>query len=167
VAVCTASMRYRTTQPPALIDTFCTRLRCRDDSTSQIPDDLAQSPLVQPFKCEGNFRRVLCVCSAGILRSATIAWVLSNEPYCCNTRAVGLGDYALIRVTPQLLQWADEIVCADKEQYDAITRMTDKPVHCLHIPDQYDFRSPELVSAIETALKLCDVFSSVPTEIKS
>ena len=112
-------------------------------------------------KSEGSFRRVLCVCSAGILRSATIAWVLSNEPYCCNTRAVGLGDYALIRVTPQLLQWADEIVCADKEQYDAITRMTDKPVHCLHIPDQYDFRSPELVSAIETALKLCDAFSSV------
>jgi predicted protein tyrosine phosphatase len=118
-------------------------------------------------KSEGNFRRVLCVCSAGILRSATIAWVLSNEPYRCNTRAVGLGDYALIRVTPQLLQWADEIVCADKEQVDASTRMTDKPVHCLHIPDQYEFRSPELVSAIETALKLCDVFSQRPTEIKS
>lgn len=118
-------------------------------------------------KCEGNFRRVLCVCSAGILRSATIAWVLSNEPYCCNTRAVGLGDYALIRVTPQLLQWADEIVCADKEQHDAITRMTDKPVHCLHIPDQYDFRSPELVSAIEKALNLCDAFVQRPTEIKS
>jgi len=118
-------------------------------------------------KPEGNFRRVLCVCSAGILRSATIAWVLSNEPYRCNTRAVGLGDYALIRVTPQLLQWADEIVCADKEQYDAITRMTDKPVHCLHISDQYDFRSPELVSAIETALKLCDVFSSVQPRLKA
>ena len=95
-------------------------------------------------KYEGNFKRVLCVCSAGILRSATIAWVLSNEPYRCNTRAVGLGNYALIRVTPQLLQWADEIVCADKEQFDAITRMTNKPVHCLHIPDQYDFRSPSL-----------------------
>jgi predicted protein tyrosine phosphatase len=104
-------------------------------------------------KYEGNFKRVLCVCSAGILRSATIAWVLSNEPYRCNTRAVGLGNYALIRLTPQLLQWADEIVCADKEQFDAITRMTSKPVHCLHIPDEYDFRSPELVSAIEAALK--------------
>ena len=102
---------------------------------------------------EGNFKRVLCVCSAGILRSATIAWVLSNEPYRCNTRAVGLSNYALIRVTPQLLQWADEIVCADKEQLDAISRMTNKPVHCLHIPDEHDFRSPELVSAIEAALK--------------
>ena len=109
----------------------------------------------------------MCVCSAGILRSATIAWVLSNEPYRCNTRAVGLGDYALIRVTPQLLQWADEIVCADKEQHDAITRMTDKPVHCLHIPDQYDLGSPELVSAIETALKLCDVFSSVQPRLEA
>src|SRR5437870_3176953 len=118
-------------------------------------------------KNEGNFRRVLCVCSAGILRSATIAWVLSNEPYRCNTRAVGLGDYALIRVTPQLLQWADEIVCADKEQHDAITRMTDKPVHCLHIPDQYDFRSPELVSAIERALNLCDGFSSVQPRLEA
>ena len=26
-------------------------------------------------------RRVLCVCSAGMLRSATMAWVLSNSPY--------------------------------------------------------------------------------------
>jgi predicted protein tyrosine phosphatase len=102
---------------------------------------------------EGNFKRVLCVCSAGILRSATIAWVLSNKPYCCNTRAVGLADYALIRVTPQLLQWADEIVCADKEQFEALTRMTNKTVHCLDVPDEHDFRSPELVSAIEAALE--------------
>jgi predicted protein tyrosine phosphatase len=112
-------------------------------------------------KYEGNFKRVLCVCSAGILRSATIAWVLSNEPYRCNTRAVGLDNYALIRVTPQLLQWADEIVCADKEQFDAISRMTNKPVHCLHIPDEHDFRSPQLVSAIEAALKLLPIRGAI------
>jgi predicted protein tyrosine phosphatase len=116
-------------------------------------------------KGEGNFKRVLCVCSAGILRSATIAWVLSNEPYRCNTRAVGLGDYALIRVTPQLLQWADEIVCADEEQLDALTRMTNKPVHCLHIPDEYDFRSPELVSAIDAALKLLPICGAIHEEL--
>ena len=126
-------------------------------------DPVQSSPMKR--KGEGNFKRVLCVCSAGILRSATIAWVLSNEPYRCNTRAVGLGDYALIRVTPQLLQWADEIVCADEEQFDALTRMTNKPVHCLHIPDEYDFRSPELVSAIDAALKLLPIRGAIHEEL--
>jgi predicted protein tyrosine phosphatase len=116
-------------------------------------------------KYEGNFKRVLCVCSAGILRSATMAWVLGNEPYSCNTRAVGLGDYALIRVTPQLIEWADEIVCADQEQFDAITRITNKPVHCLHIPDEHDFRSPELVSAIKAALERLPIRSNAQDKL--
>jgi predicted protein tyrosine phosphatase len=67
---------------------------------------------------QGGRNRVLCVCSAGMLRSPTIAWVLSNEPYGFNTRAAGISDeYALIPVDEVLLSWADEIVCvAAKEE---------------------------------------------------
>jgi predicted protein tyrosine phosphatase len=108
-------------------------------------------------KFEGDYRRVLCVCGAGLLRSATIAWVLSNEPYNYNTRAAGLRADALIPVTQPLLEWADEIVCADKEHYDAISRMTDKKVHCLHITDDYDFRSDRLICAVRTALRFTEL----------
>jgi len=48
---------------------------------------------------QGKFKRVLCVCSAGLLRSPTTAFVLSQEPYNYNTRAAGIvDDYALVPV---------------------------------------------------------------------
>ena len=41
-----------------------------------------------PF--QKDYKRVLCVCSAGLLRSPTAAYVLSQAPYNYNTRAAGL-----------------------------------------------------------------------------
>ena len=47
---------------------------------------------------QGEYKRVLCVCSAGLLRSPTAALVLSQEPYNFNTRAAGLDEaFALSR----------------------------------------------------------------------
>jgi len=108
---------------------------------------------------QGSFKKVLTVCSAGLLRSPTIAWVLSNEPYNCNVRAAGAtAEYALIPVDQVLIEWADEIVCAQSthayqvgkllEQFEA-----DKPVHILDVSDSYPFRTPELVEAIQKALR--------------
>lgn len=103
---------------------------------------------------QGGRNRVLCVCSAGMLRSPTIAWVLSNEPYGFNTRAAGLSDeYALIPIDDVLLEWADEIVCVEPAQQIALQKRTAKPVHCLNVPDHFRFRDPELVTMIEEALK--------------
>ena len=43
--------------------------------------------------------RVLCVCTGGILRSATASAILAGEPYNFNTRAVGVDKrYALVAV---------------------------------------------------------------------
>lgn len=66
---------------------------------------------------QGDFKKVLCVCSGGIIRSATTAVVLSQEPYNYNTRAAGLNkDLSLITVNKTLLEWADEIVCMESWQ---------------------------------------------------
>lgn len=66
---------------------------------------------------QGKHKRVLCVCSAGLLRSPTAAWVLSNPPYNFNTRAAGIDvGHALIPVDDVLIEWADEIVCMDEYQ---------------------------------------------------
>ena len=100
---------------------------------------------------QGKYKRVLCVCSAGLLRSPTAAWVLSQDPYNFNTRAAGLTkEFALIPVDRVLLHWADEVVCMSAEQAVQVRDMLeeDKPIVVLEIPDIYGYRDPELVSTI-------------------
>lgn len=100
---------------------------------------------------QGHFMRVLCVCSAGLLRSPTAAVVLAGEPWNYNTRAVGLTpEFALIPVDLVLLEWADIIVCMSSEQVDKLKPMlsTDTEIISLDIPDQYAYRDPELIRLI-------------------
>lgn len=103
---------------------------------------------------QGKYKKVLAVCSAGLLRSPTIAWVLSQDPYNFNTRAAGTGDYALIQVDDVLLTWADEIVTVDEEKATHLKarlnllEMFDKPVINLDIPDCFEYRHPKLVEWI-------------------
>lgn len=63
---------------------------------------------------QGPEKRVLCLCSASLLRSQTMATVL-YEKYGYNTRSAGVSDYALIPVNTALLEWAVEIVCVEQE----------------------------------------------------
>jgi predicted protein tyrosine phosphatase len=104
---------------------------------------------------QGSFERVLCVCSAGLLRSPTIAYVLSLNGF--NTRAAGVHDYALIEVDLVLVDWADIVVFADKHHLDVLpeflkTRLEGKQIFVLDIPDIYQFRDPELMEIITDKL---------------
>jgi len=95
---------------------------------------------------QGEAKKVLCVCSAGLLRSPTAAVVLSKGPFNYNTRAVGMcSDYALIPIDMILLEWADEIVCMDHKQKEELLAMgTTKPIICLNITDSYSYRDRTL-----------------------
>ena len=65
---------------------------------------------------QGDRKKVLCCCSAGLLRSPTAAQLL-NQKFGYNTRAVGLEEeFALIPCSQSLIYWADEIVVQDKTQ---------------------------------------------------
>lgn len=101
---------------------------------------------------QGGSKRVLCVCSAGLLRSPTAAEVLSRPPYLYNTRAAGLSkEFALIPVDKVLLSWAEEVVCMTEEQATALKAMlgpVKKPVLSLNIDDSYAFRDRDLVKLI-------------------
>jgi predicted protein tyrosine phosphatase len=107
---------------------------------------------------QGTFKKVLCVCSAGLLRSPTAAFVLANE-FDCNTRAAGLTtEFALIPVDDVLLEWADEVVCMEKAQAVSLRRLLEfqslqTPVVCLNIPDDFSYRNPELIALIRAAYK--------------
>jgi predicted protein tyrosine phosphatase len=99
---------------------------------------------------QGRYKKVLCICSAGLLRSPSTALVLSQEPYNYNTRAAGLSkEFALVQVDEVLLHWAQEIVCMSPEQAETLsTLVEDKPIICLNIPDSFEYRDPELLKLI-------------------
>jgi predicted protein tyrosine phosphatase len=105
---------------------------------------------------QGSYKRVLCVCAAGLLRSPTTAWVLSQEPYNFNTRAAGIvGEYALVKMDSVLLSWCDEIVCMEmihtrrvEEMLKDVLGGKQKKIITLGIPDQFAYRDAELVEFI-------------------
>ena len=99
---------------------------------------------------QGTYKKVLCVCSAGLLRSPTVALVLSQEPFNFNTRSCGIDiGHALIPLDEVLLAWADEIVCMDSYQKSQLENQTKKPIKCLNIVDIYGYREPELMERIK------------------
>ncbi len=105
---------------------------------------------------QGDFKRVLCVCSAGLLRSPTLAWVLSQDPYNYNTRAVGWnGDFALIPIDEAHITWADQIVFVEPSVERGVRSITQdlyidgKELITLNIPDNFEYRNPKLVEIIK------------------
>ena len=99
---------------------------------------------------QGTYKKVLCVCSAGLLRSPTAAVVLSQEPFNFNTRTCGLTtEFALIPCDDVLLAWADEIVCMDEYQQQQIEKRTKKLVINLEIGDCFSYRDTELIQMIK------------------
>jgi len=99
---------------------------------------------------QGTYKKILCVCSLGLLRSPTLALVLSSQGH--NTRSCGSDTYnALIPITENLVAWADEIVFVNSENYEVASHLLDgKKVRILDIPDSYDYRDSAL-------LKICEV----------
>lgn len=101
-----------------------------------------------PF--QGSAKRVLCVCSAGLLRSPTLAHMLSAEPYNFNTRAVGSSEeYALIPIDEVLIAWADEIIFVSPSAFQSMNlslhkALKKKKVKTLNIPDQYTYGNLKL-----------------------
>ena len=117
--------------------------------------DIRSAMEVSQNPYQGDYKRVLCVCSAGVLRSATTAVVLSQEPFNYNTRSAGVEYYALIPVTKVLLNWADEIVCMTKQQKRQLEAMTDKVILCLNVSDSYAYRDSKLEALIYSRYEKC------------
>lgn len=105
---------------------------------------------------QGEHKKVLCVCSAGLLRSPTTAVVLASDPFNFNTRAVGaVEEFALIPVDRVLLAWADEIVCMESAHAEVVNNKLKeyeftREVIILGIPDNFEYRDEELMKLINS-----------------
>jgi len=97
---------------------------------------------------QGTDKKVLFVCSAGILRSATAARIYANQ---FNTRCAGTYGIALIPLNQNLIAWADEIVFVNKENHTMFLESAlylkelDDKIIILNIPDVYEHMHPELI----------------------
>jgi len=109
---------------------------------------------------QGSYKRVLFVCSAGLLRSATAAHVFSGDPYNWNTRTAGAdNEYALNPVNEALLAWADVVYLMEPEHLEYLERtfqdildLYKSKIRVLDIPDRYPYRDPALIEFLKTAV---------------
>ena len=100
---------------------------------------------------QGKAKKVLAVCSAGLLRSPTLANVLHRQ-YGFNTRAVGsCKEFALIPISQALIWWADEIVFVNQENFDDLDEEEKEEIESvgvkvtvLNILDDFNWNDPEL-----------------------
>lgn len=109
------------------------------------------APYNNPY--QGDYPRVLFVCSAGLLRSATGATVGSTLGL--NTRNCGSEYYALIPISANLIAWAQKIYFVNPYNYmTTVTKFCDDIALCemiedkstvLDIEDRFDYMHPELV----------------------
>lgn len=103
-----------------------------------------------PF--QGTDKKVLFVCSMGILRSATAARIYAHK---YNTRCAGSWDDALIPLTLTMIAWANEVVFVNEENYQNAVAdygedvFKETPTRVLDIPDKYPHKHPELIKAFE------------------
>lgn len=109
---------------------------------------------------QGTDKRLLFVCSAGLLRSATGANYYGKKGY--NTRSCGSEDYALIPISSNLIHWADDIIFVNKENLASVKRtfnkhpdllklIEDKKI-VLDIPDCYNYNHKKLIQSFKEQL---------------
>lgn len=110
---------------------------------------------------QGKAKKVLCVCSAGLLRSPTLAYLLSQDPWNYNTRAVGTDvGHALIPVELIHLVWADLIICMNGEQERFLKEMKKSSkwkvrakIMCINVPDAFGYRESSLIDLLKERIK--------------
>jgi predicted protein tyrosine phosphatase len=96
--------------------------------------------------------RLVFVCSAGMLRSATGAKAFAARN--CNTRSCGTHRFALIPLSANLIAWADRLYFAHQENWwkaqatfagnGALLGMLQEKSQICSVPDIYDYDTPEL-----------------------
>lgn len=120
---------------------------------------LRSNPYVSDF--QGNYIRALFVCTAGLLRSPTAAAIACGMGW--NTRSCGTDRNALIPLTEQLINWADNIYFVNPENYAAaqqqfspsvgvaqwISTALEQKSTVWNIPDEYSYMDPVLVKQIQ------------------
>jgi len=109
---------------------------------------------------QGTQKKIVFVCSVGMLRSATCATIGSKLGL--NTRTCGSSKLALIPLSANLIRWADWVVFMKKENYreslltfketEFLDDLEDKSV-IWNVPDIYNYMEDGLTYILESQIK--------------
>ena len=108
---------------------------------------------------QGKDLKILTVCSAGLLRSPTLARWLHRNFKNVNTRPVGTSqDHALISLDEVHLRWAEVILCVDSSTFNIVedqlnTLGVEREIHSLNIPDNFGFGDETLENIIKVQIE--------------
>jgi len=109
---------------------------------------------------QGIQRKIVFVCSVGMLRSPTAAAIGSKLGL--NTRSCGSSTLALIPLSANLIRWADRIVFMNNENFRQAKKTfketefkEDLEENSLvwNVPDIYNYMDDGLVYILETQIK--------------
>ena len=100
--------------------------------------------------------KLLFVCSRNRWRSPTAERIFHDLDG-MHARSAGTEDGARVKVTAGHLGWADVIFVMEPKHTRRLRKkfteeLADKPLICLHIPDEYQFMQPELIALLESAV---------------
>lgn len=102
--------------------------------------------------------RVLFVCTANVDRSRTAEDLYRTDPR-YDVRSAGVAPFATVRVTRDLLLWADRVFVMSErdDRHRTLIRMrfpdVDRPTVDLDVPDHWRRGDPELVELLLRRLR--------------
>src|SRR5215470_3790124 len=101
-------------------------------------------------------RKILFVCTGNKLRSPTAESLYQHNKN-IEVKSAGVDKIARIRLTAELLEWADTIFVFEKRQRNIIHKQfkeiyARKRIICLYIPDEYEYMSAELIDLLKERL---------------
>jgi len=100
--------------------------------------------------------KVLFICSRNKWRSRTAEEIFRGMPG-HDVKSAGTEPGARIRVTAGFLGWADVIFVMERKHSDYLRAkfpeaIAGKPVHCLRIPDDFEFMDEDLIAVLKSRL---------------
>ena len=98
--------------------------------------------------------KLLFVCSRNKWRSLTAEKIFVGLPG-YSVRSGGTEPAARVKVTEGHVRWADMIFAMEKKHVSRLRdqfgeALADKPLICLHIPDDFQFMDPDLVELLKS-----------------
>jgi len=101
--------------------------------------------------------KLLFVCSRNQKRSKTAEQIFKDRPGIL-VKSAGTEPSARIKVTKGLIGWADIILVMERKHGANLRQnfpdlIDSKPVHCLGIPDEYEFMDEDLIAMLEAAVE--------------
>jgi predicted protein tyrosine phosphatase len=100
--------------------------------------------------------QLLFICSRNRWRSPTAEKIFEGAPG-YRVKSAGTESGARVRVTGEMIGWADVIFCMEKRHVHRLRdhfpdALSGKQLICLNIPDDYGFMDPELIEMLKAVL---------------